>query len=81
MNAGPFQAPAFTASPIPAESGDHALTLEERRERERHAKIAEYAYFLSLARGFGPGGELDDWLAAEHEIDRRGAGGGGSTRP
>jgi hypothetical protein len=39
----------------------------------RHALIAEAAYFIAEARGFGPGCELDDWLAAEREIDRRGS--------
>jgi hypothetical protein len=32
--------------------------------------ICEAAYFLSERRGFAPGHELDDWLAAEGEIDR-----------
>jgi hypothetical protein len=38
---------------------------------QRHAMIAEAAYFLSEHRGFWPGRELDDWLSAENEIDRR----------
>lgn len=33
--------------------------------------IAEAAYFLAEARGFAPGQELDDWVAAEREIDAR----------
>lgn len=37
----------------------------------RHAMIAEAAFFLAEARGFEPGGELEDWLAAEREIDRQ----------
>ena len=37
--------------------------------RARHGELAEAAYFLSQARGFAPGRELDDWLAAEREID------------
>ena len=36
----------------------------------RDAMIAEAAYFLAERRGFYPGGELEDWLAAEREIDR-----------
>lgn len=39
--------------------------------RSRHSQIAEAAYFLSEARGFVPGRELDDWLAAEREIGAR----------
>ena len=35
----------------------------------REAMIAEAAYFRSAHRGFEPGHEVDDWLAAESEID------------
>jgi hypothetical protein len=31
--------------------------------------IAEAAYFRSAHRGFEPGHEVDDWLAAESDID------------
>lgn len=33
----------------------------------RHEAIAQGAYFLAEARGFEPGHELDDWLAAEQQ--------------
>jgi hypothetical protein len=33
-----------------------------------HAQIAERAYLRAQQRGFAPGQELDDWLAAEAEI-------------
>lgn len=33
--------------------------------------IAEAAYYRAEARGFAPGHELDDWVAAESEIRRR----------
>lgn len=36
---------------------------------ERHRLIAEAAYYRALARGFTPGGEVDDWVQAEAEID------------
>lgn len=36
---------------------------------ERRAMIAEAAYFRAQARGFEPGREIEDWLAAEKEID------------
>lgn len=39
--------------------------------KSRHSQIAEAAYFLSEARGFAQGRELDDWLAAEREIGAR----------
>ena len=31
--------------------------------------IAEAAYYHSEQRGFDPGHELDDWLAAESQVD------------
>lgn len=37
----------------------------------RHTAIAEAAYFRAEHRGFVPGHELDDWLAAEEEIKDR----------
>ena len=42
-----------------------AMTLEER-----YRKIAEAAYFRAQARGFAPGHEVEDWLAAEREVER-----------
>jgi hypothetical protein len=38
---------------------------------EREAMIARAAYFRAEQRGFAPGHELEDWLAAEAEIDWR----------
>lgn len=35
----------------------------------RQARIAQRAYEIAEARGFGAGAELDDWLQAEREID------------
>jgi hypothetical protein len=37
----------------------------------RHASIAEAAYFRAERRGFAPGHELEDWLAAEDEVEGR----------
>jgi hypothetical protein len=36
----------------------------------RHALIAQAAYFRAERRGFAPGHELEDWLAAEAEVLR-----------
>ena len=36
---------------------------------ERTRLIAEAAYFKAAQRGFAKGGELDDWIEAEAEID------------
>lgn len=33
-------------------------------------KIAEIAYYRAEQRGFSPGYELEDWLAAEVEVKR-----------
>ncbi len=35
----------------------------------RHALIAEAAYLRAERRGFAPGKEAEDWLAAEAEVD------------
>jgi hypothetical protein len=35
----------------------------------RHSLIEEAAYRRAEARAFAPGHELDDWLAAEAEVD------------
>jgi hypothetical protein len=35
----------------------------------RHALIAESAYLRAERRGFEPGHETEDWLAAEVEVD------------
>ena len=36
---------------------------------KRAALIAEAAYFRAEKRGFAPGHEDEDWLAAEQEVD------------
>jgi hypothetical protein len=36
---------------------------------ERHRRISELAYKRAEQRGFAPGGESDDWLDAEREVD------------
>lgn len=40
------------------------ITAEDRRRM-----IAERAYLRAERRGFAPGGEVEDWLAAEAEVD------------
>jgi hypothetical protein len=39
-------------------------------EDVRRGMIAEAAYLRAERRGFAPGGEHEDWLAAEAEVDR-----------
>lgn len=38
---------------------------------QRAALIAEAAFFRAERRGFTPGLEVEDWLAAESEVDGR----------
>ena len=38
-------------------------------EEERWRRIALNAYYRAERRGFAPGNELDDWLAAEQQDD------------
>ena len=38
-------------------------------EHERQSIIAEAAYYRAEKRGFAPGLEMEDWLAAEKEIE------------
>jgi hypothetical protein len=42
---------------------------EQLMYQDRSARIAEAAYFRAQQRGFAPGYELEDWLAAEKDID------------
>ena len=50
---------AKTAAALPGGDGD------------LRASIALAAYFRSERRGFAPGYELEDWLAAEREVGQR----------
>ncbi len=42
---------------------------------QRHAMIAECAYFRAAARGFTGGDAVADWLASECEVDALLSGG------
>jgi len=41
------------------------------RVKSRVELIAEIAYFKAQSRGFEPGHEEEDWLAAEVEVDKQ----------
>ena len=45
----------------------NAPMIADREEREQMVAVA--AYYLAEHRGFCPGGEDDDWLLAERQID------------
>ena len=66
--------PAPAIAKEPAAEAEVTVTQLERREipsfsESREARIAEAAYWRAERRGFTAGQELDDWLAAEKEID------------
>ena len=50
-------------------AGKDAAPEAAGRSAERLRMIAEAAYFRAERRGFAPGGEAEDWLTAEAEID------------
>ena len=54
-----------------AQAVESAIPAPFTGPEQRAALIAEAAYFLAERRGFGPGHETDDWLAAEAEVDAR----------
>jgi len=53
-----------TDNPTDISSSDLDLLPSDEK---RISRIAESAYYKAEARGFSPGYELDDWLAAEAE--------------
>lgn len=46
-----------------------AQAVPEVSEEVRRAMIAESAYLRAERRGFAPGHEHEDWVAAEKEVD------------
>jgi hypothetical protein len=42
----------------------------KKAPEDRQSLIAKAAYFRAERRHFEPGHELEDWLAAESEVDR-----------
>ncbi|MDH5263557.1 MAG: DUF2934 domain-containing protein [Betaproteobacteria bacterium] len=54
-----------------APAGKNAVAEAAARSAERQRMIAEAAYYRAERRGFAPGGEAEDWYAAEAEIDVR----------
>jgi hypothetical protein len=64
--------------PREAKATVRALSLHvvPRIAEDRGAAIAKSAYLRAARRGFAPGHELEDWLAAENEVDQRLAGEG-----
>ena len=70
---------AVLTSQVPGTSNSPAMqeaALIDSDQRED--MIRKAAYFRAASRGFCPGQEVEDWLAAEREVDRRSANGEGS---
>jgi hypothetical protein len=60
-----------TSSSSRATESHTAINETPRPTADRYASIAQAAYFRSQHRGFKPGHEMEDWLAAEAEVDQR----------
>lgn len=57
---------------VKAKEGAVAVVVAPRVEistETRRAMISEAAYWRAERRGFEPGHEVEDWLAAEAEVD------------
>jgi len=57
------------SAPVPAAVSIKADPECPLDPAERHALISRLAYLKAESRGFVPGHELEDWLAAEREFD------------
>lgn len=44
-------------------------TVHQKAVVKRHNRIAVAAYLISEARGFEPGHDAEDWIAAQSQID------------
>jgi hypothetical protein len=72
------KSPNSAATGADAPAADVTGSTLERRDipsfsESREARIAEAAYWRAEQRGFESGHELDDWLAAERQVDAEGA--------
>jgi hypothetical protein len=48
----------------------HEVCTNKLSNEDRCDLVAKLAYYKAQARGFESGHELDDWLAAEAEVDQ-----------
>jgi len=68
-----FDTAAFDEDVSPKTEGADAPQVtfvgEQLIYKDRYERIAQAAYHRAEKRGFAPGYELDDWLAAEQEVD------------
>ncbi len=66
MNAA-IQQPKSTLRTKKELSSKEKASESELNEQDRDFRVAVSAYYKAQARGFEPGHELEDWLAAEAE--------------
>jgi len=59
--------PRSSRAKVSAAAGAPSTPSEPSADKRR-AMVSEAAYYRAQNRGFEPGRELDDWLAAEAEI-------------
>jgi hypothetical protein len=64
------EAGSSTTDSIFGEPSATSFSITEVSNEERYRLIAEAAYFRSEKRSFAPGYELEDWLAAEAELEK-----------
>lgn len=70
----PADPPALANPPSTATPPSTASPTDALGQKSRTELIAEEAYLRAAGRGFEPGHDLDDWLAAEKLVDARLAG-------
>ena len=66
----PIAKPRAATPPQPADqTQDETQEMDEMRD-DVQRRIAVAAYYRAEQRGFEPGHELEDWIAAEKEVRR-----------
>ena len=65
----PSVSPADMPLPEPNLDVQTQFTGDRTFYVSREARIERLAYLIAESRGFEPGHELDDWLAAERRVD------------
>ena len=71
VRARPRKSPSSPTRAADKTSAHTAAAQAPHPPLDRYASIAQAAYFRSQHRGFKPGHEMEDWLAAEAEVDQR----------
>lgn len=57
-----------TSNPKKSRKKNPILGVDAEYGEDRFYRTAERAYYIAEARGFEPGYEMEDWLAAEAEV-------------